>query len=93
MKREKLKNNYELYSYLCSLAELLNQRGKGEFSEKLVFASKFFGGSSSEFLYETKDALNELQKAQDIFLSEQEKLDLKKIISQIDDAFNKIGGG
>lgn len=83
--------NEDLYKYLLYLISILNERDRGDLSEKMEFASRQAASSATEFLGESRIALKEvLQKAGGI-LNEKEKSDLTSALVQIGNALERHG--
>ncbi|MES2996027.1 MAG: hypothetical protein V4733_04370 [Verrucomicrobiota bacterium] len=87
-----LRNNEELFEYLVQLGESLQVHQKSELAEIVNQASRFASGSASEFMHEAQAALELVKKDQPEYLSIDEIKDLEGVITQIREAFQKIGG-
>src|SRR5271154_1505094 len=70
-----LSDNAELYRYLLILSGLLGERGASNLSEVVIHASRFFSGMSTEFLGESRIALNRVAKEEAGALTDQERND------------------
>lgn len=93
MNPRELKSNQELLEYLTSLRALLAGREEHKSAEKVGMAAKFYGGSSSEFFHEARLALRSVENEGAPRLSSDEKSDLRAVLKQIEQAFQRIGGG
>jgi len=84
-----LKDNLELLEYLAHLAQVLRSNNLVELAEELERAILFANGSPSEFLHEAQTALKSVvsAKPEGIELGE-----IHAVISQIKEAFRKVGG-
>ena len=84
-----LKDNSELLKYLAQSAQALLSNNCGELAEEIERAELFANGSPSEFLHEAQTALESITNAkpEGIELGE-----VHAVISQIKEAFRKIGG-
>jgi len=80
-----------LYQYLVTVAEKLESRGANDLANKIIFASKFASGSTSELFGEAKLALVNLMNKHNNVLSQEEVAEVNKIISQIDSEFLRVG--
>lgn len=78
-----LSSNSDLYEYLCSLAELLTQRGGVALAERIRMAARQATSFSTEFLGEARIALNEVA-ANKKYLETRELDELRGIVRQLD---------
>jgi hypothetical protein len=87
---KRLSNNAELFQYLQSLGNMLEERHAKGLSEAVVHASRTAAGNmSSEFLGESRIALRRLINEEHGILTAQERDDVKDVLSQIDGAFDR----
>jgi len=89
MNQQLLKDNFDLYQFLCKLAQELRRTDHVELAENIETASLFANGSPSEFLHEAQVTLEQVERARP------EQIDITQIrfvIAQIKEAFRKIGG-
>jgi hypothetical protein len=89
---EQLKSNSDLYQFLCSLRDSLSARGLKEASNKINRASRFFYGSPTEFLEESRIALLDVRSQAKNDLSDDQVNAISSVVAQIDAAFRDIGG-
>lgn len=89
MKPHIMKNNSELFEYLEQTAQVLRSSNRVELAIELERAGLFVNGSPSEFLHEAQTALQSVTNAEpaDIEIGE-----VLAVISQIKEAFQKVGG-
>jgi hypothetical protein len=84
-----LSNNADLYQYLQFLSKTLEDRHAKELGEAVDHASRTAAGNiSTEFLGESRIALRRLIKEEHGILTNQEREDVKNVLSQIDGAFD-----
>jgi hypothetical protein len=81
-------DNRDLYEYLLSLATKLKNRGAEDLGQAVAAASRHFNGISTEFLGESRIALQEVAKAKRAILYKAESDELTEILKQIDYAFD-----
>jgi len=84
-----LANNRDLYDFLGTLRHDLTARGLKEQSELVARAMAHGAGMSTEFLGESRMALQLVLRETGDRLSQQERVDLEEVIQQIDDAFER----
>jgi hypothetical protein len=83
-------NNRELYDYLLFLASELKKRKFDELSEAVTFASRHAAGNmTTEFLGESRIALQRVLKEEDGVLTVKERNNLSDVVKQLDDALDK----
>jgi hypothetical protein len=87
-----LQSNYELRDYLVWLSNELKSKGQSELAEEVHLASRFAGGSASEFLHEAGEALRKVKTSSASMLTESQLAAVEKVIEQIETAFKKVGG-
>ena len=92
MNPRSLQNNEEVFEYLVQLGDNLQKYDHHELAEKVTHASRFVSGSASEFLHEAQLVLQQIANESDTGLSHSEMGDLKAVLTQINEAFLKIGG-
>ena len=86
---KRLSNNRDLYEYLVFLAAELKIRKLEELSEAVSFASRHAASNiSTEFLGESRIALNRVMDEENGVLTAQERADLSCVVKQLNDAFN-----
>jgi len=84
-----LSNNQQLYDYLVCLSAERKNRGAGELSEEILFASRHASGMSTEFLGESRISLRRvLQYGRDI-LTDREQDEIQDVLRQLDRALDK----
>jgi len=81
-----LSSNTDLYRYLCSLAELLSERGSGVLADRVRTAARQSTSFSTEFLGEARLALREVEATKDQLLEAHELDELRGIVRQLDTA-------
>ena len=86
-----MESNEELQEYLIRLFEQLQEKTP-DIAQELLTASRFATGSPSEFFHEAFSALQRVREGASTVLTQKETFDLACVISQIETAFNKIGG-
>jgi hypothetical protein len=84
-----LKNNSEFLEYLVRTAQVLRSNNHVELAEELERAGLFANGSPSEFLHEAQTALQSVTSAKPAGI---ELGEVHAVISQIKEAFRKVGG-
>ncbi len=84
-----LKDNSELLEYLAHSAQVLRSKNLVELAEELERAILFANGSPSEFLHEAQTALQSVVSAKPAGI---ELGEIYEVISQIKEAFRKVGG-
>lgn len=92
MDPKKLQSNEELFQYLVDLATILRGCGELVAADGVTFASRFVSGSSTEFMHESHVALTNVKKTCGSKLSRSQFEDVVSVITQIDTAFNRVGG-
>jgi hypothetical protein len=86
-----LKNNDDLLDYLYSLQVELGSAGEYKLADLVVHVQLFASGSPSEFFHEAKVALKTI--TQECRALSQERLQqVSVVVTQIDLAFDAIGG-
>ena len=85
-------SNDDIGRYLQRLSADLSSCNHGVVAKKVERASRFASGSPSEFLFEAEDALNEVRETCTDALSEMEAAQLGRVMKQIRDAFDEVGG-
>jgi len=84
-----LQNNRELYDYLITLRDKLNERGAAGLGAKVDHASRCAAGISTEFLGESKIALRAVYRESESLLQSAEKDELADVLRQLDLAFDR----
>lgn len=82
----------DLYSYLLSLAKVLEAAGELDIAARAMFVSKFASGSTSELYGEALALLSELLRQGVPRLSGAETARLRDVVERIEDEFRRIGG-
>jgi hypothetical protein len=86
----KLQSNRDLYQYLLVLSEQLKSRGSEELSAMVVSATRLAGDIPiTEFLGESRIALRRVKKEAGSLLNEEERLELKEVLKQLDASFRR----
>ena len=83
-----LRDNRELYDYLCSLSKELKQRGADTLVTVVARAVGNAGCISTEFLGESLIALRQVLKDGHNVLNEEERADLSDVLRQLDHALD-----
>jgi len=81
-----------LYSYLVELRAALQQAGETEAVGRVTHVCAFGCGSATEFFTEAEIVLKELLETSAAKLSELERMQMRKMIEDIAEAFRRIGG-
>ena len=89
MQRE-INSNSDLVDYLNELAERL--KNEHDFRDALLRTTRFSSGSSSEFLHEAYVALNRIKLSSLAVLKSEDLVQIDSVLSQIQQAFDAIGG-
>lgn len=84
-----LSSNNDLYTYLCSLAQLLSQRGGEVLASRVLNAARQSTSLSTEFLGESRLALNEVAATRGQFLEAHELDELLGVVVQVSRALNE----
>lgn len=92
MSLKRIANNNDLATYLLQLSTELGSRGRAEHARLAQFAGAFASGSTSEFLYEAERALEEVERSCSDVLSELELAQIVRVLKQIREAFDRVGG-
>ena len=92
MNTKRIASNGDLANYLQQLSAELRSRGRDAIAAQAQRASLFASGSASEFLYEAEEALKEVRRSCSDALSEIEMAQVARVLQQIRDAFDKVGG-
>jgi len=92
MVSKKLQSDSELLGFLSQLHSELDVGGHGDLAQAVLAASRFAVGSASEFLHEAHTALLRVDREQPAGLSAEQKRNLRMVLAQIDEAFDRIGG-
>jgi len=87
-----LKSNQELSEYLVRLSGDLHHKGATDLANAAQYAARFATGSASEFLHEAQLALSRVQEQHGGALSAAEASDIQRVLTQIREAFRKVGG-
>ncbi len=87
-----LQSNKDLLEFLLRLAAELEARGETQFAKDVMIASRFASGSASEFLHEAHQILTRIDGSRPSVLTTEQSNDVKAVITQIYEAFLKIGG-
>ena len=87
-----LRSNQELYDYLLRLTRGLKSRGATELAEAVAFASGNAAGLSTEFLGESKIALQRVALEGRAVLTASESADLEDVLQQLAAAFHRAPG-
>lgn len=85
-------SNKDLLEFLLRFATELEARGETQLAEDVMFASRFASGSASEFLHEAHQILTRIDGSKPPVLTTEQSNDVKVVITQINEAFLKIGG-
>jgi hypothetical protein len=86
---KRLSSNGELYEYLSGLARELKSLRRGELSEAVSFASRQASGMSTEFLGESRIALQRVLDEENGALSRQQRSEVSGILAEIESAFDR----
>jgi hypothetical protein len=78
-----LLSNSDLYAYLRSLALVLSERGRSDLATRVDFACRHSASSATEFLGESKFALEAVIESGSGILKADEIADLKTAIADI----------
>ena len=92
MRAMQLQSNKDLLEFLVRLAAELEARVETELAKDVMFASRFASGSTSEFLHEIHQSLTRIGGSEPSVLTT-EQSNVETVITQIIEAFRKIGGG
>jgi hypothetical protein len=84
-----LASNTDLYNYLRSLANLLTERGSAELAESIRFAASQGTGLTTEFLGESRIALQRVLDSDVGALQLQERDELRGVIGQVEAALRR----
>ena len=82
-------NNKEFYKYLLFLEEELKKRELEDLSNIVAFARKQASGMSTEFLGESRIALQRILKEENGMLTKQERTDIVEALKQLDKALHR----
>jgi ABC-type transporter Mla subunit MlaD len=87
---DKLTSNQQLYEYLQALSRLLHERGAKDLSQTVANASRTAAGNvSTEFLGESRIALNRVMNEGQRALTSQERDDVADVLKQVNGAFGR----
>jgi hypothetical protein len=86
---EPFANNKELYEYLVHLASELGRRGSPALSALVTSASRHLVDMSTEFLGESRIALQKVSQGEKGILTADERADLMDVLRQLDTALDK----
>jgi hypothetical protein len=78
-----LSSNGDLFQYLCSLANLLSERGGEALAERVRTAARQSTSFSTEFLGEARLALEEVAVTNSQFLEADELDELRGLLAQV----------
>ncbi len=92
MNIQRIANNEDLAQYLLQLGAELHSHGCIDVAEDVHRASRFAGGSSSEFLYEAEEALKKVAGSCADVLPQIEIAQVVRVLKQIREAFDQVGG-
>jgi hypothetical protein len=84
-----LANNQELYNYLLGLSGILMERGSTVLANSVRGAARQASGMSTEFLGESRIALEHALSAEAGALNSQERKQLIDVISQLDKTLSR----
>ena len=84
-----LSSNKELYDYLVSLGNLLAERGSLQLAESVRLAARTGTGLSTEFIGESRIALQGVLDAEQGLLQAVERHELQSILAQVDFALRR----
>lgn len=84
-----MSSNRDLYEYLSSLSLTLKSRGLRELSDSLDFAMGQASSSSTEFLGESRIALQRILNEEHGALTGEERVTLAGVLEQIEKALNR----
>lgn len=87
-----LRSNDDLYRYLLSLGKEFESYGQTDVAHEINVVSRLAVGSPSEFLFESQKLLTALPARCSDVLTKKQMYDLSIVISQIDEAFRRVGG-
>jgi hypothetical protein len=88
---KELESYSDLYQFLCSLRDSLTAHGQKEASDQINRASRFYGGSPTEFLDESRIALLAVRKYAKKHLSDDQVNAIDGVVAQINASFRAIG--
>jgi hypothetical protein len=74
------------------LSEELARRGQAQVAKDVGFARYFAVGSPSEFLHESEKVLTAVLNGSGDVLTDDEKRDMRRVVSEIEEAFRRVGG-
>jgi hypothetical protein len=89
---KRIESNDDLEKYLLELSTELRSCGRDATAEQVHHASLFAQGSASEFLYEAEKALKEVQRTCVDVLPEMVIAQVARVLRQITEAFDRVGG-
>ena len=92
MNPHQLQDNTELIKYLVWLSDELKTKGFTAAAEEVYIASRFGGGSPSEFFQEAYESLKTVEAQCTSVLNSSQLAELISVMDQIEEAFKKIGG-
>ena len=92
MNIKRIANNNDLADYLQQLGAQLRSCDRFDAAERTLFASQFATGSASEFLFEAEEALKVVHRSCADVLSEVEIAQVVRVLKQIREAFDQVGG-
>lgn len=88
----RLENNEDLYEFLLGVAKELKAHGETQLAREVILASRFASGSTSEFLHEAYQILTTIDRSRPAPLTNEQSRNLNDVLTQINEAFRKIGG-
>jgi len=88
---EPLSSNSQLYEYLLGLEGKLRALGSVDLADAVASASRLASGLSTEFLGETRIALQWVSTQGQGVLNAQDRSDLLDVVAQLDDALDRRG--
>ncbi|MFH0344212.1 MAG: hypothetical protein ACHBNF_19300 [Chromatiales bacterium] len=92
MRVMQLQSNQDLLEFLLGFANELEARGETQLAKDVMFASRFASGSASEFLHEAHQILTRIDGSKPSVLTTEQSNGVKAVITEINEAFRKIGG-
>jgi hypothetical protein len=85
----RLASNQALHDYLVRLAASLQERGAAPMAEIIAAAARQGAGLSTEFLGESRIALEEVLNSNQAVLSDAIRIEMADVLKQLDMALNR----
>jgi hypothetical protein len=85
----RLANNQALHDYLVGLAATLQERGAESMAEDIAAAARQAAGLSTEFLGESRIALEKLLSSNQLRLSDAVRTEIADVLKQLDVALGR----